>query len=208
MNTSVYPVVLKLSGEPCLVIGGGRVAERKVGSLLDAGACVRVISPDLTAWLAAEARRGALEHLPRCYREGDVDGYFLVISATNDPEVNAVVARECRARRVLLNAVDDPEHCNFFVPAIVRRGDLVISVSTGGKSPLMARSLREELEHAYGPVYEEFLEFMAAWRLRVMAEEPDQPSRQRRMESRLTPEVMAAIKRGDLQKAKELIGEC
>ncbi|MDI6709734.1 MAG: bifunctional precorrin-2 dehydrogenase/sirohydrochlorin ferrochelatase [Thermoanaerobacterales bacterium] len=204
----IYPVSLKLEGEPCLVIGGGRVAERKVRSLLAAGARVRVISPDLTPWLAGEALRGTIEHYPRPYRDGDVEGHFLVISAANDPEVNAGVARECGSRRVLLNAVDDPPHCSFFVPASIRRGDFTISVSTAGKSPLLARRVREELERLYGPVYGAFLEYLAARRAEIKAGEPDQGARQRRLEACLTQEVMAALRQGDLERAKELIDGC
>jgi len=204
----VYPVSLKLEGEPCLVIGGGRVAERKVRSLLEAGARVRVISPDLTQWLADQARRGAVEHFPRPYRDGDAEGHFLVISATNSPEVNAQVARECKSRRILLNAVDDPAHCSFFVPASVRRGDLTISVSTNGKSPLLARRIREELERSYGPVYGMFLEYLAARRAEILEGEPDQAARQRRLEACLTEDVMTALRQGDLKRAKELIDPC
>lgn len=204
----VYPVSLKLEGQPCLVIGGGRVAERKVRSLLAAGARVRVISPDLTPWLADQARHEVIEHYRRTYREGDVEGQFLVISATNDPEVNAEVARECRSRRVLLNAVDDPSNCSFFVPASVRRGDFTISVSTAGKSPMLARRVREELEHLYGPVYGAFLEYLAARRAEIKTGESDQGARRRRLEACLTEEVLAALRQGDLERAKELIDRC
>ncbi|MFZ5898638.1 MAG: precorrin-2 dehydrogenase/sirohydrochlorin ferrochelatase family protein [Bacillota bacterium] len=201
----LYPVMIRLEGQPCLVVGGGQVAERKVRSLLAAGAKVSIISPELTPWLQEVVRKGLADYIPRRYREGDVRGHFLVISATNDPATNGQVARECARERVLVNAVDDPANCNFYVPATVRRGDLILAVSTAGKSPLLARKIREELESLYGNVYADFLDYLGAKRAEIIRESPDNETKAGLLESCLSDEVMSALRRGDLDRAKEWV---
>lgn len=141
-----YPVFLEMKGRSCVVVGGGPVAERKVEGLLAAGARVTVVSPELTPGLAALKKEGRLQHVARAYREGDLAAYELAVVATDDGAVNAGVAREGRTRGVWVNAVDDPPNCDFILPSIIRRGDVVIAVSTGGASPALARRLREDLE--------------------------------------------------------------
>jgi siroheme synthase-like protein len=141
-----YPVFLEMKDRPCLVVGGGAVAERKVEGLLASGARVTVISPELTPALAALKQDGRLHHVARPYREGDLEGYEVAVVATDDGAANADVAREGRQRRVWVNAVDDPANCDFILPSVIRRGDVVIAASTGGTSPALARRLREELE--------------------------------------------------------------
>ena len=141
-----YPVFLEMKDRPCLVVGGGTVAERKVEGLLASGARVTVISPELTPTLAALKQDGRLHHVARPYREGDLEGHEVAVVATDDGAANADVAREGRQRRVWVNAVDDPANCDFILPSVIRRGDVVIAASTGGASPALARRLREELE--------------------------------------------------------------
>ncbi len=141
-----YPIFLELTGRPCLVIGGGPVAERKVEGLLAAGAAVTVLSPALTIRLHALADAGRLRHVTRVYRPGDFEGHQLVFVATDDDGVNAAVAREGRERGVWVNAADDPAHCAFILPSVLRRGDLQVAVATGGASPALSRAIREELE--------------------------------------------------------------
>ncbi len=141
-----FPVVLDLTGRPCLVVGGGAVAERKAQALLDAAARVTVISPTLTPRLAAWAEARALRHVAGAYRRGDVAGYALVFVATDDRALSAAVAAEARALGVWINAADDPPHCDFILPSVLRRGALTVAVSTGGTSPALARAVREELD--------------------------------------------------------------
>jgi siroheme synthase-like protein len=141
-----FPVLLDLRGRACVVIGGGMVAERRVASLLTAGAAVTVVSPRVTAALAADAAAGRLRHVARAFAPADLDGALLAFTATDDGRINAEVAREGRARGVWVNAADDPAHCDFLLPAVVRRGPLVVAVGTGGRSPALARAVREELE--------------------------------------------------------------
>lgn len=160
----MYPVFLRLEGQPCLVVGGGAVAERKVRALLAAGASVRVVSPTLNEALAGLAREGRILYVRRGYRPGDLAGVLLVVAATASPGLNARIARECRARRILVNVVNAPEAGNFVVPAVLRRGALVVAVSTEGKSPLLARLLRDELAARYGPEYAELPELLGRLR--------------------------------------------
>jgi precorrin-2 dehydrogenase/sirohydrochlorin ferrochelatase len=141
-----YPVLVDLAGRPCVMVGGGIIAERRVDGLLTAGARVTVISPRLTRALAALAAEGRIEHEAREYREGDLEGADLAFVATDAGEVNAAVAREAGERGVWINAADDPARCTFILPALVRRGDLTVAVATGGSSPALARAIREELE--------------------------------------------------------------
>src|SRR5258705_6456042 len=140
------PVPVNLAGCRCRVVGGGVIAERRIESLLAAGAAVTVISPQVTLALAKLATDGRIDVERRAYREGDLAGFHLVLVATDRGDVNAAVAREARERGVWINAADDPANCTFILPALVRRGDLTVAVSTGGTSPALARAIREELE--------------------------------------------------------------
>ena len=142
----LYPAFLNLAGRRCVVVGGGAVAERKVRGLLAADADVLVVAPEAVAGLDALATNGRIRVERRPYRSGDLDGAFLVVAATDSRAVNAAVARDARAVGALVNAVDDPTACDVTVPATVRRGDITLAISTGGRSPGFARYLREELE--------------------------------------------------------------
>ena len=156
-----YPVFLDIAGKPVVVIGGGEVSWRKVEGLLDAGAEVTVISPAVHSGLDGLIAEGRVKHFARGYAPGDLDGYALAIVGTDDRSVNASVAREGKERGVLVNAVDDPPNCDFVMPSIVQRGDLIVAVSTSGGSPAMARKMREELEEFLSEDYALMLELAA-----------------------------------------------
>lgn len=141
-----YPVALDLTGRPCLVVGGGAIAQRKVAGLIQAGARVTVVSPSLAPPLLQLAAEAPLRWKPREYEAGDAAGFTLVMVATDDRAVNAAVAAECRERGVWVNCADDPERCDFILPSVLRRGAVTVAVSTGGRSPTLARLLREELD--------------------------------------------------------------
>jgi precorrin-2 dehydrogenase/sirohydrochlorin ferrochelatase len=141
-----YPVCLEMAGRRCLVVGGGPVAERKVAGLLEAGARLTVVSPSATDRLRGWARTNRVRLLLREYAASDLGGHSVVFVATDDGRVNADVARDARAAGVLVNAADDPAHCDFILPAVLRRGDLTVAVSTGGASPALARTVRDELD--------------------------------------------------------------
>lgn len=143
---SLFPLFVELAGRRCLVLGGGAVAARKVDGLLAAGAAVTVISPDVTPALAALAAERRVEYVARGYAPGDLDGYALAFAATDDGAINAAVAAEGRRLGVWVNAADDPAHCDFILPSVLRRGALTVAVSTGGASPALARVVREEIE--------------------------------------------------------------
>jgi precorrin-2 dehydrogenase/sirohydrochlorin ferrochelatase len=150
---SLFPIFLKLVGRRCLVVGAGKVGEPKIQSLLSANARVVVVAPEATAAVQDWAQSGAIDWKRRSFEPTDLDSVFLVISATSSDDVNESVFLEARQRGILCNSVDDPEHCDFFYPAIVRRGDFQIAISTGGHSPALAQRLRSELEAQFGPEY-------------------------------------------------------
>ena len=146
-NVVLYPIFLDLSGRRCVVVGGGEVANRKARKLLQARARVVVISPEI----GADLESVAIEVHRRAYREGDLEGAYLVFAATNVREVNAAVAREAKERGVPVNVADKPSEGDFALPSTLRRGRLQVSVSTGGASPTLARRIRGELEEVFGP---------------------------------------------------------
>ncbi len=143
---SLQPIFLKLDGRPGLVVGAGNVALEKIGSLLATGIRLRVIAPEAIAEIRHIATEGKLEWIHRRFDPADLDGNFVVIAATNDPEVNAAVYREAIRRGILCNSVDDPPHCDFYFGSVVRRGDLQIAISTAGESPAVAQRLRREID--------------------------------------------------------------
>ena len=166
---SFYPVCLDIEGKLCVVVGGGRVAERKVLGLLACDAQVSVISPELTEELSSLYDAGSILWIEREYRPGDLKQAFLVIAATNEEETQKQVYDEAAAHNLLLNVADVPQRCNFILPATVRQGDLVISISTAGKSPALARKLRMELEKRYGAEYKILVNILGAIRPQILA---------------------------------------
>ncbi|CUH95742.1 hypothetical protein P22_1822 [Propionispora sp. 2/2-37] len=201
----VYPVNLQLTGRHCAVVGGGSVAERKVGSLLAAKAQVAVISPDLTPELRRLQAAGRIVHVAEAYRFGMLQQFFIVICATNRTEVNRAAAEEAKQAGALVNVVDDAELSDFTVPAQVVRGDLLLTVSTGGKSPGISRLLREELAGRYGAEYGLYLDLVAALRDRVK-EGLDRPKdREVFWRQAFDQEILALLKQGKVKEAEEKI---
>ncbi len=204
VNVRTYPICLiGLDQRSCVVIGGGAVAARKVAALLDAGASVTVVAPEATAGLRALAGEGRITWHARPYQDGDVDGAFLVVAATNDPATNSAVSSAARGAGRLVNVVDVPELSNFIMPAVVRRGQVVFAVSTGGGSPALARRLREELEERYGDEYAELAELLAELRPRMRASIGDQPSRAGVAERLLDAGLLELIRSGDREAAMQ-----
>lgn len=200
---ALYPVNLNIDGRSCLVIGGGAVAGRKVQSLLAAKAGVTVMSPGTTPLLADLAAAGRVRHISEAYRPGAIDDFFIVICATDDPAVNRAAAAEARARGALVNVVDAPELCDFTVPAQVCRGDLLLTVSTGGKSPAFARRLREELEDRYGPEYGVYLELIAGTREWMKEGVAASAQRGRFWREAIDADVLGLLKAGRIVEAEE-----
>jgi precorrin-2 dehydrogenase/sirohydrochlorin ferrochelatase len=174
-----YPVFLDLKERLCVVLGGGRVAERKVKTLLRAGARVKVISPQLTASLARLKDGKRISHLSRAYRKNDLRGAFLAIGATDNRSINERIFREAAAGRIPVNVVDDPAHSSFIVPSIVKKKALLVAISTSGKSPALARVLRQKLEKEIGPEYEGFLKLLGRVRAKLLPLGLGQPRNQK-----------------------------
>jgi precorrin-2 dehydrogenase/sirohydrochlorin ferrochelatase len=166
------PIFVKLAGRKCLVAGAGSVAEAKIASLLEAEAEVRVVAPQANERVRALASSGALRWEQREFRASDLDGAFMSIAATSDPDVNARIFEQSRQRSVICNSVDDPPHCDFYFSANVRRGDLQVAISTAGESPAVAQRLRDEIERALDPGLGGWLEDVGALRREILARYP------------------------------------
>lgn len=177
---SMFPMMLNLSRRPCLVVGAGAIGEGKIAGLLAAGAAVRVVAPEATPQVLEWARAGRVAHHNRRFTLSDLDEMFVAVAATSDVALNHEIYQEARRRRVLCNVVDDPEYCDFFYPAIVRRGRLQIAISTSGVSPALARRLRELLEKLFGPQYELLMEEAARRRAEILGSVSD-PARRREL---------------------------
>ncbi|MDD2605002.1 MAG: bifunctional precorrin-2 dehydrogenase/sirohydrochlorin ferrochelatase [Desulfobacterales bacterium] len=193
---TTYPILLDLRNRRCLVVGGGEVAQRKVHGLLAAEAAVTVVSPAASAVLTRLASAGNIVWHPRVYRRGDLVGMRLVIAATDQPAVNRQVADDALAQGVLCNVIDQSAAGDFTVPSVIRRGDLVLTVSTSGQSPALSRHLRKALEARFGNEYEVFLHIMGAVRRRLLALEHDPETRRALFARLVTAEIPEAIRQG------------
>lgn len=205
-----YPVYLNLIDRQCVVIGGGLIAQGKVEGLLEARAAVTVVAPDLTQplqdWLAA--RR--FTYIERAYQPGDLAGAFLAISATDDRDVNQQVWQEATERNIPVNVVDDPPHCNFIAPSIMRKGDLTVAVSTGGKAPVMAVRLREQIEKMVGDEHARFLELAGTIREPLAKRYPSFAQRKALWYQLIDSDVLQLLHDGDeaaaIQRITEIMG--
>ena len=170
-----YPIHLDIKNRDCLIVGGGVVATRKVSTLIECGARVTVVSPDPTPELTKLASEGSVTLKKRAYRKDDLTGMFLVIGATDVETLNRQISKDAERAHILCNIADRPEICNFILPSIVRRGDLVITISTSGKSPALAKHLRQKIETQFGREYDDFLLLMGAIRQKLLsqAHEPE-----------------------------------
>ena len=185
-----------------MVIGGGKVAEQKVRTLLRCGARVVLIGPSITAWLKSQSRSGRIIYRKRSYRSQDLEGAFLVVAATHDREVQEKIAKHARKSRLLVNTVDRPELCSFISPSVLTRGDLTIAISTGGKSPALARRLRQDLGKKIGRSYGDYLSWMSSLRKTIQREVPS-PNRRRRIFYRiLNSGLLEQLQKGNRSAAK------
>ena len=195
-----YPLYLEMNCRRCLVVGGGTVAERKIASLLEAGAKVTVISPDVTEAVARWSKNNSIQFLARRYQRGDVKGHELVFVATNDGSVNAQVHQDGKNQGVWVNAADDPEHCDFILPSVLRRGDLTVAISSGGASPALARTIREELEIYFTQEYEQLAGLAAEARVELQKRSLSAPFETWRRA--LSGDVRQLLMRGEVARAK------
>ena len=188
-----YPIVLNLSGRSALVVGGGEVALRKARALADAGARVRVVAPEFSAGFAEDGR---FECVAARYEKRHIEGALVAVAATDDEAVNRQVAEDARAAGVLVNVVDRPELCDFIVPAQVRRGDLVVAVSTSGAAPALAKRLRERLEKEFGPEYATYLAVLREVREDLKKRNIPADLRRRIFERLASDDLLAAARQG------------
>jgi len=187
---SLFPVSIKLKNTKCLVIGGGSVAERKVKSLLNARAEVTVISPDLSDHLSALYYNNRIKWINREYRKNDIKDHFIVIAATNNKEVNNIIYHEAKEKRVLINCADDPDNCNFFMPAIIQRGDMQFTISSEGKVPYLTKELKEYFEKIFYTDLKNDIDDLYKKRKKVIEEcKGDQDLKKKKFEEILKPEV-------------------
>jgi precorrin-2 dehydrogenase/sirohydrochlorin ferrochelatase len=198
-----YPVNLVLDGRPCLVVGGGTVAARKVEGLLASGATVKVVAPRLDPALV---NRPGVVCEQRGWSPEDLAGVWLVIAATDDPEVNRAVYLAGEQAGIWVNGADDPANCSFTLPSVVRRGDLQVAVSTGGRSPALASWLRRRLEAEIGPEYEVLLDLLAAEREGLRAS--GRSTEGLDWQSALDSDMLGLIRNGDLVHARERLMTC
>jgi precorrin-2 dehydrogenase/sirohydrochlorin ferrochelatase len=199
--TSLFPMFLKLDGRQCLVVGAGKVGEPKIGGLFETGARIRVValaaSPAVRDW----ARAGRIELELRVFSPEDLDGAFLAVVATNSRSLNERVYREAQRRGVLCNVVDVPDLCDFFYPAVVRRGDLQIAVSTSGQSPSLAQRIRQQLEKQFGPGYAAWVKELGETRKLILASDLDKERKLDLLHSLASREALEAA----IAEAPELV---
>lgn len=202
VDVPLYPVNLVVADRPCLVVGGGRVAVTKVRGLVEAGARVTVVAPEIDPRII----EAGVDVARRPYRQGEVAGYRLVVAATGDPSVNQQVYDDGEAAGVWVNSADDPERCSFILPARIRQGRLTVTVSTGGHSPAVAAWLRERLSAELGPEYDQLIELLSAARIEVQAEGvgTEQLDWRRALDSG----ILDLVRAGRLEDAKERLRAC
>lgn len=199
---SYYPVFLQLENKIALVVGGGKVAQRKVETLLRYGASIHIVSKVLTDKLKQLIEINKVRLLGEEMREEFLDGAFIVIAATDDKELNSKVSESARKRGLLVNAVDQPADCNFIVPSIVRKGALSIAISTSGMSPALAKKIRKELDGQFGNEYETFLNVMGSLRKEVLAMGLSQEENSRIFHEIVDGGIIEALARNDLPKVE------
>ncbi len=201
-----YPILVDLEGKKALVVGGGRVAQRKIETLLDHGASVDVIARELTETLEGLRRVGRIRLLGKEFSETFLEGVFFVFSATDDAALNREVSQAAQQRGLLVNAVDQPADCTFIVPSVLSRGNLLIAVSTSGKSPAFARKVRVELERHFGEEYGLFLNLMGNLRKEILSLGLPQERNKTVFEQLVHSDLLAAIREKNWDLASQIIG--
>ena len=206
-----YPVHLNIQNRSCLVVGGGSVGTRKVETLLGCGARVTVVSPVASEQLHQLKQAHKIELEERAYQSDDLESMFLVIGATNDEELNRQISQDAESRNMLCNIADRPEVCNFILPSVVQRGDLVITISTSGKSPALAKKLRKALETQFGTEYAELLVLMGAIRKKLLSRAHAPEAHKKLFEQLIDGELLELLKEDKSEEInnflKQILGE-
>ncbi|MBF0536755.1 MAG: bifunctional precorrin-2 dehydrogenase/sirohydrochlorin ferrochelatase [Nitrospirae bacterium] len=194
-----YPVFLCLANKRCLIVGGGKVAQRKAIKLLEAGASLVIVAPALTEELTRLKDDGMFTHKARTFMEDDLDGVFMVIAATSDRQINEEIAARFNG---LINVVDSPEQCSFIVPSSVTRGELTIAVSTSGASPALASTIRQELEAMYPKDFADYVSFLRAYRQGVLDSNADVELKDALVKEAASKTAVEAVRDGRLEGLK------
>jgi precorrin-2 dehydrogenase/sirohydrochlorin ferrochelatase len=205
---NLYPVYIDLSDKKCLLVGGGKVAERKIDQLLEYQCIIKVVSLQAEENIRKWADEGLIVLEQREFMEEDLEGIFMVFVATDNNMVNDQVSKLCRERGIMVNAVDDPPNCDFYVPSILKRSSLVLAISTGGKSPAFARRLRRELEEIITPEYGEFVDMIGEQRDLVKDRIEDIETRKKIFEELIYSDILELLQAGEKDKAKEKVARC
>jgi precorrin-2 dehydrogenase / sirohydrochlorin ferrochelatase len=195
--SSLFPMFVKLEGKRCLVVGAGQVGEPKIGGLIDTGARVHVIALEASEAVREWTKAGKITLELRAFTAEDLDGAFLAVVATSSRVLNAAIYREAQRREILCNVVDDPEYCDFYYPAVVRRGDLQIAISTSGQSPSLAQKLRQQLEKQFGPGYARWVAELGETRKLVLASDLDPQRKSDLLHSLASREALKAALAGE-----------
>ena len=196
---SYYPIFLNLEGETALVFGGGSIAERKIVTLLEYNALIRIVSRKLTDNLKVLVEAKKVQHVGEDFSDKYLNNIFLVIVATDDRRLNRKISEHARERGLLVNVVDQPSDCNFIVPSIVKRGDLSIAISTSGKSPALAKKIRKELESQFGREYETFLVLMGRLRKEILSMGLSQEENSRIFHEIVNSNILSSMAKNDLE---------
>jgi precorrin-2 dehydrogenase / sirohydrochlorin ferrochelatase len=189
-----YPIHLNVSGKKAVVIGGGKIAARKIMRLLEAGAKIVVISPELTNSLMDYEAKGEIEWRNKHFSPADIEDAFLIIAATNHPEINLAVKKTAQPHQ-LINLVSHPEESNFILPSVMQQGKLIITVSTSGASPILARKIKQEISQTYGLDYKEYVDFLFTCRKRILEEVTDAEIKHRLLTEITEPSFLHSKKR-------------
>jgi len=200
-----YPVFVRLNGKRAVVVGGGRVAERKALTLIKAGAKVDIISPTITKNLQRYRDKGLVRHIERDYKRGDLKGAFIVIAGTSSRDANSAVETEAQERGCLINVVDTPSEGNFIAPSIMRRGSLTIAISTEGYSPAISRAIRRELESLYGPDFTRYLRFAGSIRRKAIKNIRDRKKRERLLKFLSSSKVLRTLRDKGFKEASRMV---
>lgn len=200
-----YPIYLDIQNRNCLVVGGGGVGTRKVATLLNCGANVTAVSPEMSDQLRNLAGSSGLTLKERAYRSSDLEGMFLVIGATDDETLNRQISRDAERRGTLCNIADRPEICNFILPSIVQRGDLVITISTSGKSPALAKKMRKSLEALFGEEYGVLLKLMGGIRKKLLSRSHEPEAHKPIFEQLINSDLTNLIKEGKTAEINTLL---
>ena len=201
-----YPAILVLTGRRVVVVGGSRIAARKIEALLAAGAKIEVVAPEPGPAVRAWADEGRLVLHERRFTPADLDGAWLGMTATGVPEVDAEVFRAGEARGLFVNSADDPANCSFTLPSVVRRGDIVVAIGTGGRSPALAAWLKEHVRAEMGPEYETLLDLLQEAREEIRA--TGRSTEDADWRKALDSGILDLVRAGDVGRAKELLRSC